>query len=77
MVILFCDENGSTPQISHYLKDLNAKNVAIVIGPEGGFDEGERKYLNSIDNIMICSLGSRILRADTAALVTIALIQMK
>ena len=30
-----------------------------------------------IDNIMICSLGSRILRADTAALVTIALIQMK
>ena len=76
-VILFCDENVSTPLISHYLKDLNAKNVAIVIGPEGGFDEGERKYLNSIDNIMICSLGSRILRADTAALVTIALIQMK
>jgi len=75
--ILFCDENISAPLISHYLKNLNAKNVAIVIGPEGGFDEVERKYLNSIDNIMICSLGSRILRADTAALVTIALIQMK
>src|SRR4051812_5939429 len=49
--------------------------VALLIGPEGGFAEEERAALLTLTNVVRLSLGPRILRADTAAVAALALIQ--
>jgi 16S rRNA (uracil1498-N3)-methyltransferase len=52
-----------------------AQPIALLIGPEGGFSEEERAALLKLPNIVRLSLGPRILRADTAAVAALALIQ--
>ncbi len=49
-------------------------NIAIVIGTEGGFTEEEAKKLSSFENVYAVSLGERILRAETASLNLISII---
>ena len=74
--IIFCDELRLSPLISDFHQELNAKDIAIVVGPEGGFDDSERDYIQTnIENLIECSLGPRIYRAETAALVALALFQ--
>ena len=48
---------------------------AILIGPEGGFSERERKRLSEIENAHAVALGPRILRADTAAVAALTVWQ--
>lgn len=48
---------------------------AILIGPEGGFSEGERRRLSALPFVRAASLGPRILRADTAAVAALTLWQ--
>ena len=47
----------------------------MLIGPEGGFAEDEREALRQRPNVVRISLGPRILRADTAAVAALALVQ--
>ena len=49
--------------------------IALLIGPEGGFSEEERATLLKQPNMVRLSLGPRILRADTAAVAALALMQ--
>ena len=49
--------------------------LAILIGPEGGFSDEERTVLMKQPNMVRLSLGPRILRADTAAVAALALVQ--
>jgi 16S rRNA (uracil1498-N3)-methyltransferase len=49
--------------------------MAVVIGPEGGFSDDERRLLMARPNTRRISLGPRILRADTAAVAALALVQ--
>ena len=49
--------------------------LALLVGPEGGFAEDERAALLKLPNIVRLSLGPRILRADTAAVAALALMQ--
>jgi 16S rRNA (uracil1498-N3)-methyltransferase len=49
--------------------------LALLIGPEGGFAEEERATLLKATNVVRLSLGPRILRADTAAVAALALLQ--
>ena len=49
--------------------------MALLIGPEGGFSEEERNKLVDLPNTVRLSLGPRILRADTAAVAALALLQ--
>lgn len=53
--------------------DRNCKNVAIMIGPEGGFSEEEIKLLD-FENVKVVTLGPRILRTETAGLATLAMV---
>jgi len=46
-----------------------------LIGPEGGVSKAERDVLKQRDFVLGIFLGSRILRADTAAVAALALIQ--
>ena len=49
--------------------------LAVLIGPEGGFAEDERAALLKLPNVARLSLGPRILRADTAAVAALAVVQ--
>ena len=53
----------------------SAQPLALLIGPEGGFAEEERAALLNQTNVVRLALGPRILRADTAAVAALALIQ--
>jgi 16S rRNA (uracil1498-N3)-methyltransferase len=46
----------------------------LLVGPEGGFEDGERELLSSKAFVTRISLGPRILRADTAAVAALALV---
>lgn len=49
--------------------------IAVLVGPEGGFAPEEREALIKIPNVMRLPLGPRILRADTAGVAALALVQ--
>jgi 16S rRNA (uracil1498-N3)-methyltransferase len=48
--------------------------LAVLIGPEGGFDVSERALLRQQPNALAISLGPRVMRADTAAVAALALV---
>lgn len=69
VLVLYENENKlSIKQVINELKTEKILNLAIVIGPEGGFDEKEIQDLSQ-PNISIVTLGKRILRTETVALV--------
>jgi len=57
------------------LEQVDADKWAILIGPEGGFSDGERKRLMALPFVTPISLGPRVLRADTAAVAALTLWQ--
>jgi 16S rRNA (uracil1498-N3)-methyltransferase len=73
--LLYCDEAGDAPPITQVLAGAEDGPWAVLTGPEGGFDAGERKILRREAFVVPASLGSRILRADTAALAALSVWQ--
>ena len=73
--IIFCDEDAEEKSPVAELESVSARALAVLIGPEGGFSEDERRALLARDNVIRLSLGPRILRADTAAVAALALVQ--
>ncbi|HEV7306802.1 16S rRNA (uracil(1498)-N(3))-methyltransferase [Ensifer sp.] len=73
--IIFCDEGSDSQNPLPVLSAIKEKKLALLIGPEGGFSEGERGVLRSLDFVSAIPLGPRILRADTAAVAAMAVIQ--
>ena len=51
--------------------------AALLVGPEGGFDPAEPETLRAQPFVTACSLGPRILRADTACIAGLALLQAR
>lgn len=56
-------------RVKEYKTKNKQYNIGILIGPEGGIDEKEIEVLKKIENVKIVTLGSRILRTETAGLV--------
>lgn len=72
--VLFAYENQGDNYISNVLNRIkNLKNVAVIVGAEGGFSEDEAEQIVSAGAIPV-SLGERILRAETAGIVLPALV---
>jgi 16S rRNA (uracil1498-N3)-methyltransferase len=76
-LLVFCDEEA---EIVNPLRALQGgpaapNGIDVLIGPEGGFAEEERAVLVRQKRTLRLSLGSRILRADTAAVAALALVQ--
>jgi 16S rRNA (uracil1498-N3)-methyltransferase len=69
--LFFADELGGMPAAEAMRGALGA--AAILIGPEGGFDDDERAAIRALPQAIGVALGPRILRADTAAAAAIAL----
>ena len=74
--ILFCDEHEETTNPLALLSALARGPLAVLIGPEGGFSNEERAVLRSKAFVTPIPLGPRILRADTAAVAALAVVQM-
>jgi 16S rRNA (uracil1498-N3)-methyltransferase len=75
-LLIFCDEDAPLANpISALAGRPSPGGVALLIGPEGGFEDAERAAILRAPNVLRLSLGPRILRADTAAVAALALIQ--
>jgi len=77
-LLVFCDEEAPAGDPSAALRLAHADGdhgIDILIGPEGGFAEEERAVLLKQPRLVRLSLGPRILRADTAAVAALALVQ--
>lgn len=73
--LVFCDEGAATGSAAEQLADLPVgAPVGVLIGPEGGFDPAERETLLRQPYTLAVSLGPRIMRADTAAVAALALV---
>ena len=51
------------------------QEIVILVGPEGGFVPEEFTLMRSLENLYSLNLGPRILRADTACIASLALVQ--
>ena len=72
--LIHCDEAAAIANPIEALKGLKAP-AAVLIGPEGGFTEEEKRHLSSLAFVTAISLGPRIMRADTAAVAALAIVQ--
>ena len=72
--LVFCDEDSDERCPFTALARIAPGPVAVLIGPEGGFDDAERELLSTQPFVTRISLGPRILRADTAAVAALALV---
>ncbi|MCR5941364.1 16S rRNA (uracil(1498)-N(3))-methyltransferase [Ochrobactrum sp. XJ1] len=73
--LIFCDEGYESDDPLTILQKMAPGPVALLIGPEGGFSEDERQTLRNLPFVTAIPLGPRILRADTAAVAAMALVQ--
>lgn len=73
--LIFCDEDAAGNNPLSILKTIEEPKLALLVGPEGGFSETERHQLRALPFVTAIPLGPRILRADTAAVAALAVIQ--
>jgi len=73
-LLIFADE--AAPHVSpiEALRDRRPGPLAVLIGPEGGFEREERAALLAKPFVLPISLGPRVMRADTAAVAALALV---
>jgi 16S rRNA (uracil1498-N3)-methyltransferase len=73
--IVFCDEDHAGGDPLAALSAIPPSPLAVLVGPEGGFSAEERERLRALPFVTALPLGPRILRADTAAVAALALVQ--
>jgi 16S rRNA (uracil1498-N3)-methyltransferase len=72
--LVFCDEAAEVANPLAALNRLEGRPLAVLVGPEGGFEASEQAGLRAKPFTVPISLGPRIMRADTAAVAALALI---
>ena len=73
--LIVCDESGAGQPIAEAAGRLPPGPTALLIGPEGGFNERELDALGKLPFVTRVGLGPRVLRAETAALAGLAVLQ--
>jgi 16S rRNA (uracil1498-N3)-methyltransferase len=73
--LLICDESGAGAPISEVAAKLPPGPMALLVGPEGGFDETELDAVGKLSFVTRIGLGPRVLRAETATLAAVAVFQ--
>ncbi|MBL8569198.1 MAG: 16S rRNA (uracil(1498)-N(3))-methyltransferase [Phreatobacter sp.] len=76
-LLVFCDEGAASANPVEVLAPFRGRSggVAVLVGPEGGFSQDERAMLHKRADTVAISLGPRILRADTAGVAALAVVQ--
>jgi len=72
--LVFCDEAAPIQDPIRALSAVEPGPLAVLIGPEGGFADDEREMLVALPQVVRLALGPRIMRADTAAVAALALV---
>ena len=72
--LIFCDEGAAAMSPLAVLAQVSPGPLAVLIGPEGGFAPDEREMLRARTDVTALSLGPRIMRADTAAVAVLTLV---
>jgi 16S rRNA (uracil1498-N3)-methyltransferase len=73
-LLVFADEASPSASPLAALESKTPRPLAVLIGPEGGFEEEERALLLGKPFVLPISLGPRVMRADTAAVAALALV---
>jgi 16S rRNA (uracil1498-N3)-methyltransferase len=73
-LLIFADESAPHASPLAALKTRPPGPLAVLIGPEGGFEREERAALLAKSFVLPISLGPRVMRADTAAVASLALV---
>jgi 16S rRNA (uracil1498-N3)-methyltransferase len=73
--LIVCDETGAGAPIGKALVQLPAGPAALLVGPEGGFNQSELDALGKLSFVSRVGLGPRVLRAETAAVAALAIFQ--
>jgi 16S rRNA (uracil1498-N3)-methyltransferase len=73
-LLIFADESAPQASPLEALKTCRPGPVAVLVGPEGGFERDERAALLEKPFVLPISLGPRVMRADTAAVAVLALV---
>lgn len=72
--LIFFYENEQDQTVKSYLSQVQAKRIVLLVGPEGGFSLDEAAAVAAASGHSV-TLGPRILRAETAALTALAVVQ--
>ncbi|WAT17853.1 16S rRNA (uracil(1498)-N(3))-methyltransferase [Aurantiacibacter sp. MUD11] len=78
-LLFFADEDGGDPASDAFAftkypeRGEGQHKAALLVGPEGGFDDAEREAIRALEQARPISLGPRILRGETAAIAATAL----
>ncbi len=72
--IIHCDEKAPIASPLEALRAIDPGPLAVLVGPEGGFEAREQERLHSLRFVTAISLGPRVMRADTAAVAALALV---
>ncbi len=72
--LIYCDEAAEASSPIDALAAVAPGPLAVLIGPEGGFEQDERKQLRGLPFVVPISLGPRVMRGDTAAVAALALV---
>jgi 16S rRNA (uracil1498-N3)-methyltransferase len=73
--LIICDESGRGEPIADAAARLMRGPTALLIGPEGGFDDAELDAIGKLSFVTRVGLGPRVLRAETAAVAALAVVQ--
>lgn len=72
--LIVCDESAPIADPVAALSEVTPGPTAVLIGPEGGFSDAERSAFRAVPDVVVLSLGPRIMRADTAAVAALTLV---
>lgn len=73
-IVLVCHELSNNSLRETLTNNKDIKTVAVIIGPEGGLDNNEVETMLQLENVKPVSLGERILRAETASLAVLSIL---
>jgi 16S rRNA (uracil1498-N3)-methyltransferase len=73
--LIFGDESGGSKSAKELLPTITHTKKAVLIGPEGGFSPVELELLRSLPYVCGMCMGPRVMRADTAAIAALTLLQ--
>jgi 16S rRNA (uracil1498-N3)-methyltransferase len=73
-LLIFADEAAPSASPLEVLMASETRPLAVLIGPEGGFEPEERSRILAMPFVLPISLGPRVMRADTAAVAALALV---
>ena len=72
--LIFCDINSNQNNLKNILEKRIEGPICLLIGPEGDFSQNERKMIINLNQTHSITLAKNILKAETAALSAIAIV---